>query len=326
LVTVLCFSCSLYFVCGQPSGAPVPNYFLNDGNRLDAWVWLTVSYAALQAGKTYTIGANLTGLGASGYSGQAEVNITFTVNAGCNTSYCSSCVSTYGAPSNNQGWRYAITHAAISSDLSATPSPGVQVWTGPTEFGGSRLPKISFYFDHIDVCNCIFVNYISFTTTDLNTTGTHHPYYWDSVSYEKKRGPEKRCRKREEGSLVKRGGPVPASCSWLSYWGTACEIAFAWAVGDPPVPCCFLCPTLLAQGSNLAPIWARYFDGNWPLAKRTNPPTTLVNYYVYWINVNQSACKGIGTYEDGQSGSLGSYGNGPSGSVNASASLGVTYI
>jgi hypothetical protein len=270
---------SVYLVCAQPSGAPTPTYFLNDGTRLDQWVWPTVAVAALQGGYTYTVGANLTTLGAG-------VNITFTVKSGCSTSYNSA------GPTGNQGWSWDIQYAATSSELAATPAPGVTVFTGPTSFGSTRLQKVSFIFNNLDVCNCIFVNYISFTTTD--PTGTYNAHYWNG-------GTDKR----------QFGGFGTCHACPGETWGYSCTpptISESGSPCDSPGSC--KCQNALTEGSGLAPSWA---IPNWPgtLSKRTN-------WYLYWLNVNQNACTGTPN--------LGSYGQGPSGSVQAFPTLAVSYL
>jgi len=275
LFTLLFFSCSLLLVYTQP-GTPVPNYFVNVGDRLDAIVWPKI---ALQAGYTYSVGAAIN----NGY----YVNLTFTMNSGCTTSFNSV------GPSGNQGWWVDVQYSTTTSELAAIPSPGINVWTGPTDFGGmfrnpTRAYKVSFTFNYFDVCNCVFVNYISFTTTDSNTTGTYNAHYWNNGLG--KRG-EQEINQRNFG---KRSCPP-------GYCGMPCPTGGT---------CCFLCPALTKSSSSLAS-WATGNPNPTNYTKRTN-------FYNYWISVNQAACTGIPN--------VGSYGNGTSGAVKTSSALGVTYM
>jgi len=287
LVTaVLCFSfCSLYLVSAQPSGAPTPDYYPNDGTRVNQWVWPTASIAALQAGKTYSLGATISD------GAYYEVNITFTVNSGCSTSYNSA------GPAGNQGWRWAVEYYDTTQELPATPSTGISVWTGPTSFGTSRAGKVSFIFDYFDVCNCIFVDWIGFTTTDLNTTGTYHAHYWNggTVKRETNSTVSKRCKR--DSSLRKRHYICP---------GLIPNVPAGITEDDP---CCFwIDPPAYVIGSNSLGSWTPGDDSTAAWSKRTT-------YYLYWININQYACLGIP--------SVGSYGTG---GVQTGSALGVTYL
>jgi len=246
-----------------------------------SWVWPTSSTAAaLQPGKTYSIGGNLNNV-----NGFAEFNVSFTYSSSCSaTSYNSA------GPTGNQGWRYVFSQVDTTHELPATPSTGISVFTGPTVFGTSRFPKISLYLDYVDVCNCIFVNWIGYTTTD--TPGTYKTHYWNSQT-----------DKRSQNSTMSKRQCM-SGCGGLTTCGP-CGGMHTYACNQGGTSC----PPLPEGNTNLGS--NPWNNGGVTVSKRTT-------YYLYWINVNQTACAGTP--------SIGSYGNGPSGSVATFASLGVTYI
>jgi len=290
----------VYLVCAQPPGSPSVDFFLNAGTPYrTGWVWPTVSTASLQPGKTYVLGGNINGL-----NGYTEFNVSFTYSSSCTaTSYNSA------GPTGNQGWRFTGTQVDTTHELAAVPAPSIATWTGPTTFGTSRSLKMSLYLDYVDVCNCIFVNWIGFITQDANTTGTYHAHYWNSANDKREaqnRTLEKRCKrdsleKRHNNALEKR-----TAC------GYPCE-GPGW-VGNyrdletDPTCDCWPCPTPFSKGSNDLGSWA---PGGDPDSKRTT-------YYLYWLAIFQRACTGVPT--------VGSYGHGASGSVQTGSALGTTYI
>jgi len=303
LVTaILCFS--VYLVSGQPSGAPSVDYYLNAGNPLPtSWVWPHNSIGALQPGNTYVLGGRID----NPTLGYGSFNVSFTYSSSCTaTSYNSA------GPSGNQGWRYVFSQVDTTSELPAAPSPSVATWAGPTSFGTSRALKVSLYMDYFDVCNCITVNWIGFITTDASGYNAH---YWNSASEKRSQNNtlEKRCKREdleERDKLEKRNNLEKRTCGTQA-GQVGC--AGGWSLFKPagyPDCLCAWCGQPYAEGETTLPTGYVY-DGGDPVTKRTN-------YYLYWINISQPACRGLAT--------IGSYGNGVSGSVTTSSALGTTYI
>jgi len=286
LITALI--CSIYLVCSQPSNAPSVDFYLNAGTPIKTgWWWPTSSLSALQPGKTYVLGGNLNGV-----NGYAEFNVSFTYSSSCSaTSYNSA------GPSGNQGWRYVFSQASTTSELAAAPSQGISVFAGPTSFGTSRAPKMSLYLDYVDVCGCIFVNWVGYITQDPLNSG-YGAHYWNGQT-EKRSSNVTVHKKQGCGSAPCAGKPYCGPGNWqqamaCSQGGCACTYSYS------------------KGGTALGPGYSLDINSAMSADKRST------NYFLYWVNVTQPACTGIPN--------VGSYGNGPSGSVAAFTSLGVTYI
>jgi len=317
LLVALFISFSLYSVIAQPDGAPTPTVFLNGGTRSDIWVWPlkdiqgNTANAVLQPGVTYQLTYTLT-LGGSA----VQAGIVFTVQADCPVPS----PNNPAGPSGNHGWRVQFTQAAENA------YNGLNIWTSPTGWGNTVAGKCSFTFDEFDVCDCIFVNYIFFTTTDPLDSG-YGAHYWNGGSVkreERNHTLSKRCKREDfkERDLVQERSSTntwshPHDCP-----GMCITMGDEGAGVTPYWPCCFWSPATdcgFSIGAFSVACGPSSYDSfsNPPagcpiggqLAKRTS------NFYVYYINANQNACFGLPT--------VGSYGTG---GVQAAPALAVTYF
>jgi len=289
------------------------DFYLNAGTPMEtSWWWPTSANGALQPGKTYVLGGNLDGV-----NGYAEFNVSFTYSSSCTaTSYCSSCTAyPLSAPANNKGWRYQFTQITnLSAELPATQSqdPKISVFTGPTVFGTTRAPKISLYFDFIDVCKCIFVNWIGYITQDNSTSNPYKAHYWNSQT-------DKRSEKSNDGVDLrstnytshksqgnKRNCLANVICPGQTYCATTISNC-----GSCRAPCI----TAYTPASVQLPNTELSGANSWvPVDKRQSQ-----TYWLYYLPINQTACTPLPN--------VGSYGNGPNGiSVSAHTSLGVSYL
>jgi len=264
----------------QPS--PTPTVFLYVGDRLGEWVFPTSQKALLAPGITYTLGYV-----SSTSNGYFACNITFTTLSTCpqfptnNAAY----VSTYGAPSNNVGWRFVLTSSPTNS------YNGMTIYESPSEFGSSingwpTANKYSWTFDLFDACNCLVVNYLSFTTADnpstLSSTGQPHAFhYWSSFVHKK------------------RQNQCPCECASMTGFDCPCG-GTSWV----------LCPS---THSSAAPAYAHAFNPSLPGDKRQN-----TNYYTYWAPMQDQPC--MGNFP-----SVGVYGNGINTEIQYSSALAITY-
>jgi len=270
-----------------------------------SWVWPTSSFAALLPGKTYVLGGNLTST-----NGYTEYNVSFTYSSSCAaTTTCGSpCTSSpYNAPANNKGWRYVFTQINnLSAELPLNPAVNMTVFTGPTIFGLSRAPKISLYFDFVDVCNCIWVNWVGWITQDDNTTNSYKAHYWNSGVGKRSNDevdlPRSSSRKRCNSVSC---GPPPDGLPGSYRSGSCCTNTNP---NPPPVR-----SQKLPAGYG-ATLNSNYNSGNPDKRQNLNN-----GFWLYYVFLNQTACLGLPN--------IGSYGKGANGvGVYTWPSLGVSYL